>query len=97
MDIRTYRRDPNHQKDYAEESSNPFCKPQAIITERGIDLTAEQDGARGVEIRISLSHADIFDLLIKSADLSPDAIGRISNGLSGYINYTTAAKAMKEG
>src|SRR6056297_2235502 len=96
MDIHTYRRDPNQQKNYSEESSNLFCKPQEVITERGIDLITEQDGARGVEIRISLSHVDIFNLLIKSADLSPDTIGRISNGVSGYINYISTAKAMKE-
>lgn len=96
MDISTYRRDPSQQKDYVEESNNPFCKPQAIVTEHGIDLVAEQDGTRGVEFRISLSHADIFALLIESADIAPDAIMKISIGVSGYLNYKNTAKSMKE-
>lgn len=95
MDIRTYRRDPNHQKDFVEESSSPFYKPEAIVTEYGIDITTEQNGVRGVEIRISLSHADIFKLLIKASDLTPDSTEKIVRGVVGYLDYHKSSKSME--
>lgn len=87
MRIETLQRDPEQRKGYVVESNNKFYTPQVVPTENGFDIISEQEGKRGVSIRISVNHSDLYDILKRMCDLSPEKTSPIVHGLSGYLTY----------
>lgn len=87
MKIDTYQRDPEQRKDYITESNNPFHEPQIILTGSGFDICTEQEGKRGVSIRMSMTHPELYDLLRKMCDLDLEKMTHIIKSLDGYLQY----------
>jgi hypothetical protein len=87
MKIETMQRDPEQRKGYINESNNPFYEPQTVLTENGFDIYTEQEGKRGVSVRISIDHQEIYGLLIKMCDANPEKLSHIIKSLGGYLQH----------